>query len=245
MSPFASLSRLVHGWANAVRFGFVFTRARWFKMPRTIRAAGRRVPLHYPTDHGAESDFFACFIRNDYGLGQQLPEVRTILDIGANVGFFSMAARGHYPHAVIHAYEPNPRVLSFLTANTSPLGIDVHAEAVGSRSGFVQILDSGSSNQARTNMAETGSIAQIGLDTAIDRIGGTVDLLKLDCEGAEWDLFKLREAWTRVRNLRMEYHLFRGETVEQVDRTLRSIGFEPIHWERDAGFGMVWARRAG
>lgn len=116
MSPFASLSRLVHGWANAVRFGFVFTRARWFKMPRTIRAAGRRVPLHYPTDHGAESDFFACFIRNDYGLGQQLPEVRTILDIGANVGFFSMAARGHYPHAVIHAYEPNPRVLSFLTA---------------------------------------------------------------------------------------------------------------------------------
>lgn len=257
MSAAGSLARLVHGWTNARRFGFVFVRARWFKMPRAIRAAGKRVQLHYPADHGAESDFFACIIRNDYGLGRQMRDVRTILDIGANVGFFSMAARGHYPAATIHAYEPNPRVLSFLSANTSALGVEMHPEAVGSRSGFVQILESGSSNQARTGeiartgagagagIVETGGIAQIALDTAIERMGGTVDLLKLDCEGAEWDLFKLRDAWKRVRNLRMEYHLFRGETVEQVDRTLRGLGFEPIHWERDAGFGMVWARRIG
>jgi len=208
-------------------------------------AGGKRVALSYPPEHGAQSDFFACFIRNDYGLQHRLPELQTILDIGANVGFFSIAARGHYPKATIHAYEPNPRVLPFLESNTSALGVRVYPEAVGSRSGFVSMLDSGSSNQARTSETGEGNIAQIALDTAIERLGGSVDLLKLDCEGAEWELFQASRAWKHIRNLRMEYHLFHGESVAQVEQTLRGLGFEPIHWQNDVGFGIVWATRSG
>lgn len=243
MSGFAALQRAAASFRNGLRYGFVFVRPAWFKMPRRIQVAGKRVSLHYPPDHGAQADFFACFIRNDYGLGNQLPRVRTILDIGANVGFFSMAARGRYPDATIHAYEPNPRVIETLRANAAPLRIAIHAEAVGNRAGFVQMIDEGASNQARTSAAQNGGIPLVTLDTAIERLGGSVDLLKLDCEGAEWDLFELDDAWKRVRNVRMEYHLFRGETVERVESALQRLGFETIHWQRDAGFGMVWARR--
>jgi len=237
------LLRQADACANGIRFGFLFVRSRWFKIPRRVFVGGRSVVLHYPPDQGARSDFFTCFIRNEYGLRRQLADVRTILDIGANVGFFSMTARGRYPHSTIHAYEPNPRVLPSLESNTSALNIEIYNEAVGSREGSVEILESGSSNQAQTTTVGAGSIHQVTLQTAIERLGGSVDLLKLDCEGAEWDMFRLDECWKNIRDIRMEYHLFHGETYQQVEQTLQRLGFEVILWKPDAGFGTVWASR--
>jgi FkbM family methyltransferase len=237
-----SAARQTECSANGLRFGVLFLRARWFRMPRRIRAASQQVELNYPQETGVTNDFFACFLRNEYGLRHKLPEVRTILDIGANIGFFSVAARARYPHATIHAYEPNPRAVSYLRANTSTLEIEVYSEAVGERDGYTSIVDDGDSNQARTRACDTGEIPQVGLEKAIERMGGSVDLLKLDCEGAEWDLFRAMDAWKHVRNLRMEYHLFHGETVSQVEHTLQDLGFEVIHLQPGNGFGMIWAR---
>jgi FkbM family methyltransferase len=229
---------------NALRFGFVFVRARWFKMPQKIKAVGKSVALHFPPDHSVSSDFLACCINNDYGLRRRLKNVETILDIGANVGFFSVAARSHYPRATIHAYEPNRRVLPFLRSNTAPLGIDIYPEAVGAHSGYVSMLDIGDSNQARTLSNGDGDILQVSLDTAVERLGGTVDLLKLDCEGAEWDMFRSESPWLRIRNVRMEYHLFHGESVQDVEQALSGLGFETTHWRCDVRFGIVWAVRS-
>jgi FkbM family methyltransferase len=211
-------------------------------MPPKVRAAGQHVTLSYPPELGVTNDFFACIIRNEYGLRHRLREVRTILDIGANIGFFSVAARARYPHATIHAYEPNPRVISNLRANTLPLRIEIFTEAVGARDGYTRIVDVGDSNQATTSNDGTGGITQVGLGKAIERLGGSVDLLKLDCEGAEWELFRAVDAWKCVRNVRMEYHLFHGETVPQVERALQELGFEVIHLQPSNGFGMIWAR---
>ena len=82
--------RQAESFANGLRFGFLFLRARWFKIPRKIRAAGHDVTLSYPPETGVTNDFFACIIRDEYGLRHGLPEVRTILDIGANIGFFPL-----------------------------------------------------------------------------------------------------------------------------------------------------------
>ncbi len=237
----AALIRQAESSMNGLRFGFIFLRARWFTMPRKIQSAGKPVLLSYPPESGVRTDFFTCVIRNDYGLRRRLPQVRTILDIGANVGFFSIAARARYPKAIIHAYEPNPRVLPFLRSNVSGLGVEIYPEAVGSQSGFAKILDPGPSNLARTSVTDAGEIPLISLDTAIQRLGGSVDLLKLDCEGAEWDLFPLADAWRHIRNVRMEYHLFRGETVLQVEQALHKLGLTFIRMRRQQGFGTNWA----
>jgi FkbM family methyltransferase len=228
---------------NGLRFGVVYLRARWFKMPRKIRAAGESVSLKYPPEAGVSSDFIGCFIQNVYGLHRHVGDVRTILDVGANVGFFSIAARGHYPRAVIHAYEPNPRVLPFLNANVSKLGISVFPEAVGNSDGLVSMEDDGPSNLARTHAGGNGGVPMVGFDRAIQRIGGQVDLLKLDCEGGEWDLFQSAHCWQSIRNLRMEYHLFHNETFTQVDEALRRVGFAILHTRHDVGFGILWATR--
>ena len=238
------LVRQVDCFRNGLRLGLVFVRARWFEIPQKIRIAGRTVPLQVPPEEGARYDFFVCFLYNEYGLRKRLSDVETILDIGANLGLFSMAARSHYPKATIHAYEPNPRVLSYLKENTSRLGIAIYPEAVGGSSGLVSMEDCGDSNLARTTATSDGTVVQVSLATAIERLGGAVDLLKLDCEGAEWEMFGVAEPWQRIRNIRMEYHLFHGETVQDVEGNLNRLGFKAIHWQPDVTFGTVWASRA-
>jgi FkbM family methyltransferase len=232
--------------ANGLRFGKLFLRNRWFKTPSAISVSGKRIRLLYPQDRGIHSDFIVCFIHNDYGLSQHLSGIKTILDVGANVGFFSIAARGHYPDAVIHAYEPNPLILRFLDANTSELGIEIHHEAVGGRAGSVRMLYAGDScNLAQTYTAESGEIPQVSLQTAIDRIGGTVDLLKLDCEGAEWDIFQSDICWQNIKNIRMEYHLVNGKSLEDVKQVLNRFGFAVLKQEPCEGFGTLWAVQTG
>ncbi len=48
-----------------------------------------------------------------------LPHVETILDVGANVGQFALAAARHYPEATIYSFEPLPDVFEELKANTA------------------------------------------------------------------------------------------------------------------------------
>ena len=248
MSKFATgfgrCLRQVQSWLNARRLGVSFIRARSFKMPQKINVGGKTVTLRYLQEQGPSTDFIACCIRNDYGLRQQLSNVKTILDIGGNVGFFSIAARSHYPRATIHTYEPNPRVLPCLKSNTAELGINVYSEAVGADCGVVSLVDVSTSNMAYTQLSGDGAIPQTSLEIAVERLGGTVDLLKLDCEGAEWDMFRSTNSWRHIRNIRMEYHFPHGETVTDVEQTLNGLGFEVICWKYEAGYGILWAKRS-
>ena len=226
---------------RALRLGIFFLRARWFKMPHAVRAAGKKVVLHYPPEQGVVCDFIECCVRNGYGLRRQLKDVETILAICANVGFFSIAARSYYPNAKIHAYEPNRRIFQFLKSNTEQLRINVYQEAVGADEGRVAIADEGDSNQAKTIASADGGISQIALQRAVERLGGAVDLLKLDCEGAEWDMFRSAVPWRHIRNIRMEYHLFDNHTLQDVEQTLKQLGFRITRFEPSAGFGLIWA----
>ena len=200
--------------------------------------------LSLPTEGGVSTDFIACIVRNDYGLGERVSgEVTRILDVGANVGLFALAARSVYKSATIHCYEPNRRSSRFLINNTRSLNISVHEEAVGAEDGAVTINDSADSNLATTTRSATGTVPQTSFSKAISRMGGCVDILKLDCEGAEWDLFEARECWENVRNLRMEYHLLNCYTVSDVSARLQMLGFTIIKEQHDVGCGIIWATR--
>jgi FkbM family methyltransferase len=55
----------------------------------------------------------------------------TIVDIGANVGAFTIWAHLRWPNSRIHAYEPNPATFALLTENVAHLGnVSCHQQAV-------------------------------------------------------------------------------------------------------------------
>lgn len=241
------ITRLVqhfHRLTRARRFGVPFTRRASFRLPPRIQLGDQSVPVSSPAEDGAARDFLTCFIDDEYGLSEIDFPVQTITDIGSNIGFFSMAARSYYPAATIHSYEPNPRLLPYSSENASVAHFTLFPEAVGAEPGYVSIDDSSDSNQARTISASDASvrIPRVSLSTVVERLGGRIDFAKIDCEGAEWDLFTDRAAWKCIRHVRMEYHLWGKHVFADVEQSLREIGFE-IYRHRPSGeWGTVWAR---
>jgi FkbM family methyltransferase len=229
---------------NARRLGISFTRRASFQIPARVKCGSSFVDVYSNGEHGARIDFLMCLIEDGYGLEELSETPATVLDIGANQGFFALAARSFFPKAVLHCYEPNPRILPVLEKNAAAVHAEVFREAVGAAGGTVFLEESGDSNQARTNSAANGMpVPQVSFRTAVERLGGRVDLAKIDCEGAEWEMFADPEPWKSIRNLRMEYHLMDRRAFSEVHARLCSFDFEIFHHEPSGDWGTVWARR--
>jgi hypothetical protein len=69
-------------------------------------------------------------------------------------------------------------------------------------------------------------------------------LLKLDCEGGEWNILKDTEAMQRVASLTMKYHLTGSKSIEDLLAILRDIRFhiDFIHRDGDKN-GRTHTRR--
>jgi hypothetical protein len=74
---------------------------------------------------------------------------------------------------------------------------------VGLEDGKVTLDIHGNSASGTTKVDEQGEITSTAFARAIARIGGAVDLVKLDCEGAEWQIFQDKKSWQNVKNLSM------------------------------------------
>ena len=94
--------------------------------------------------------------------------------------------------------------------------------------------------------ARLRDVALEGLGEGIspsNRIGGFVDLVKIDCEGAEWDLFKAKDVWQHISSIRMEYHLWRVHTYAEVVEAMHELGFNIVRHVPSGEWGIVWAQR--
>ncbi len=229
---------------RARRFGFSFERAAGFVPPREIRIAGERVTLSLPKDGGSAAAFVDVLLDDCYGLVGLPNEIKTVLDAGCHAGLFALAARDRWPNSLIHAYEPNPALRSHWESHAKQASFTVFPEALGAENGAVEIVDHADSVQARTAAALSGGVTQTAFREAVKRLGGTVDVVKLDCEGAERDLFRDAEAWRQVRFLTMEFHLWAGYTLNELRSMLSRLGFRIGHCEmKGPDFGIIRARK--
>ena len=132
----------------------------------------------------------------------------------------------------------------YLVTNLKQVGATIFTEGLGSRACRGELADPGESRLGTCHPSESGDIPIVSLRTAISRIGGHVDLLKLDCEGAEWDILKDLASFQNVTSIHMEYHLVEpGQTVEMLIDIFRQSGFQSIFIDRNQGFGIAWFKR--
>jgi len=192
---------------------------------------------------------FVIFVRRDYG---EIPSGSTVLDVGANIGVFALYAARAGAHAV-HAFEPNTAAYEYLQRNVRENGLEqvirTYRLAVSGRAGdrvnfpvaasvYNRIADAGSPGEFE--VVETTSLRRI-LEA-----GGmaSVDLLKLDCEGAEYGILmgEERAPLERVGSIRMEYHEGRADELVSF---LEASRFEVQLLRPDSEWtGNLWARNA-
>ena len=92
----------------------------------------------------------------------------------------------------------------------------------------------------------------VSLGDLLDRRGvDRVDFLKVDCEGAEYEMFRTLDAgdWRRIDRVAMEFHeLHPGQRHEDLAAMFRSRGFQvairkPWFDYHCMKFGELWAWR--
>ena len=132
-------------------------------------------------------------------LGELLQPGMTFVDVGANWGYFTLlAAHLTGPTGRVIALEPDPRLVPFLRRNVDVNGlahVEVLSVAAAARAGSFTLLghDASAENRGTSRLTHERSeggasfrVATAPLDALLDaRDIRTVDLLKMDIEGAE------------------------------------------------------------
>jgi FkbM family methyltransferase len=229
----------------ARQLGFRFFGTSRTPLPHRLRLFGETLTLKYPDDPTLISDVINILLDDEYGLREIRRPVRTVVDIGANIGLFSLWARHHFPDAMIHAYEPNDAIWGFTVGNLTSARIVLFNEGVGSEESAATLISQHSSRLTPTKRDPQGNVKLTGIDTVIRRLGGTnIDLLKIDCEGAEWDIFLRRDAFRTVRHIRMEYHLNQNQNLACFEAVTSELGFKIMRLIPNCEFGIAWLDNA-
>jgi FkbM family methyltransferase len=239
------INRLVLRRLRARQLGFHFRRVNSFEIPKRVRLFGEDVTLCVPPQPTMKGCFIEVLMDDSYGLSYLRDRnIQSVLDIGGNIGFFALAAREAFPGATIHVYEPNPAAIPYLESHSHAARFEVFPEAVGAAAGHVTLTAADFVN-VRSAPNPQGDISQVPFRQALERIGGRCDLVKLDCEGAEWEILSQRESWQQVDHLAMEYHFWNTDyKFDDVPQVLGEIGFKVRkQFMLGEDFGMAWASR--
>jgi FkbM family methyltransferase len=170
-------------------------------------------------------------------LKEKLPLQSVVLDIGAHIGAFTVYLQGQRPDLRVYALEPAADNFDLLAANLKLNDLaEVKAFPEAMTGGETQVfLSTAGSDSNAYHLSESGqSVSGIGLDDFLSREKiGQVNLLKMDCEGAEYDILSGSRHLHLISSIIMEYHK-QGEERNDVYlvNLLEAQGFI-LRWRRD------------
>jgi FkbM family methyltransferase len=158
------------------------------------------VILHHCAGDAPVFLFFEVFANGCYRRRLAPAGLGTILDIGANIGAFTIDCARRFPAVTIDAYEPNPAACEVLRRNVDAnrLGdrVRIYPEAVGRQCGVLTLWGSDASLSGSAHPTGSGAngpavqCRMIDLETAFARARGDVEVVKIDAEGAEADILE-------------------------------------------------------
>lgn len=197
-----------------------------------------------------------CFFDETYfkGMPRNLiaTPINTIVDIGANVGYFSLFMLNNFPKASVYSYEPIPMNFALLSKYAQlNKHFDWHAfncavtkpgvEAITLNYDKKDSFSTSASVFADTSNQDSIQVQAKSLATIIeDNNLSQIDFLKIDCEGAEYEILynASEEVFSKTRLIAIETHTGKApnETNKALADYLENKGYN-IKAEND----KVWA----
>jgi FkbM family methyltransferase len=152
-----------------------------------------------------------------------------VVDLGAHIGVFTIFAskRG----AFVYSFEPMPENFRLLKENIrlNRLNNKVKAFqlAISSKKGFssLYIWDLGLSS-LNFQSGKSLTVETVRLEDILDLIeSDRIDFLKVDVEGAEWNIFKVaKRSLTKIKKIAMECHS--AKNALRLKRLFKASGFQ-------------------
>jgi FkbM family methyltransferase len=143
------------------------------------------------------------------------PDPAVIVDAGANIGLAAVYFAHRFPGARVIALEPEAANFAQLVKNAGPYPmIEPVRAALWCENGTLDLVDPGSGSWGfRTQRpgghgTPLGRVDAVTVDRLLDeRAVATADILKMDVEGAEKEIFDNASPWiSRVRAVVAEVH---------------------------------------
>lgn len=177
-----------------------------------VRTPLLAAPLTVRTGTSDLAIFDEVVLMGGYDLKLDRPPA-VIVDAGANIGLATLRFKALWPQARIIAVEPDPANFALLQRNVGGLpGVTVVQAALTARDGVIGLhtdgLDPSGFHVRELRPGEQG-VPALCMRTLMQQQGlDHIDLLKLDIEGAEKELFEADDlGWMdQVRTVAIELH---------------------------------------
>lgn len=208
--------------------------------------------LKIKTNEGVDTaTIIVVFFKYDYGI---IENNSTVIDIGGNIGSFSLYAASSSKNTKVFAYEPLSNTYDLLSENIKLNNFEKKITAfnfgVGStREKRKLFLTGGSPFNSLYSDKPDENFIEIDLvsleDVFIDNNIETCDVLKCDCEGAEYEIFYNApdKILNKIKEIRFEYHRLSEKSCNIDDLTsfLESKGFVRTVFRADGPLsGTAW-----
>lgn len=154
-------------------------------------------------------------------LGTEVESDWVVVDIGAAIGEFTIEAALQLTDGMVHAFEPNPGSINILRQNMRANNlkhVETYNLGVWSESGEIPLhflnneplqAVSGTGQADNIHAVKETSIPVITLEQVVEeKVGKKIDLMKLDCEGAEYEILLNQDPkfFKKINRIIMEYH---------------------------------------
>jgi len=182
--------------------------------------------------------YHEVIVNNSYAITPEICKDREFIDIGANMGMFSILASTLGASKVI-AIEPVSSTFEILEENIKQAGINnifVHKNIVSNVSGEtvkIGLQDKCGHNSVYSPSEDYEEVKTIYLKDILNLLSTDNIFLKIDCEGGEYDILLNAdpEDMARITSIAIEIHgelhpTFKG--FWHIHKALYSFGYKPI-----------------
>lgn len=175
-----------------------------------------------------------------------------VMDIGVNFGLFTLDALQYNPKKII-GFEPNPKLVNCCNKMNIPKA-EIIQGAVSHKNGKTTFYESNYPGRSSLHMDMNSDTLKSSYDVDIYDINDILNLhekinyLKVDCEGAEYEIFEAIDLSTlsnKINKIALEFHHIPTDLkVINLISKIESAGFEiKVDFCGSGTTGMLYAKK--
>ena len=176
----------------------------------------------------------------------------TVIDIGAHIGLFTVYASQFCKNGKIISCEPIKENFELLKENVSINNLSniiLYNNAITDKNDKVKVYlnNDSAANSIYGNGENYEEISTLSLSKILDENMNEKNCLKLDCEGAEYQIINNTpdKYFKKITKICLEYHVINKDKIqlEKLKKRLNELNYELIEVKTSNKLGLILAKK--